>query len=314
MTPSKRTSIARGATGLPRYYMDVAWWTGPGWLGASLAEVGLRDAIQSYCMRHGTDGRVPADPRVLAIAIGFDPAEVRRVLPKIIARTKPDGRPVLEVDGDELVIPGYEDHNPTKAEVDAYYADKSEAGKRGNHKRHHTDKGVVSPECDLCQNSPSRPPPDPPPDPTSGRTCDPTSDRNTDRETLANGSHGMGWDGMGVPSQSSSNIDAVSDHGCEPDDDDDDREPSIVDQAYAVIAARRAADQGGKGSAWRAAVAFNLPTDEHHPGPQDPVTYETQTAWLLESFVIDTAEQLADALTGRLSTRNLTRRTDTRTA
>lgn len=189
----RRTSLARSATGLPRYYMDVHWWTGPAWLGATLAEIGLRDAMGSYCARHGTDGRLPADPRRLAVALAVDPSELRRTLKLILARTKTtetgEEVPVIAQDGDELVIAGYVDHNPSKADAEAYRAEKSAAGRRGNHQRHHVDKGVVNPDCELCQTTS----PDPPPDRNSDRTCDPKSDR----KRIAESSHGMGWDGIG---------------------------------------------------------------------------------------------------------------------
>lgn len=194
MAARRRTSIARPAAGLPRYYQDCGWHQGPAWVGATLAEIGLMGVMRDYCTKHGTDGRLPADVEALAAACGVRASEARKALRSIEARRKPSGEPVVVRDGTYLVLVGYADHNPTADEVKAYTAERSQAGRRGNHKRWHVDKGVVDPECDLCTEASGDPPPS-----HSDRSSDRSSDSGGDRSGVAPGiadaSHGMGWDG-----------------------------------------------------------------------------------------------------------------------
>jgi hypothetical protein len=65
-----RTSLARAARGLPRYFMDVGWWRGRRFAGLPLDSIGLMSCVVGYCTEHSTDGRVPGDPEDLAAALG----------------------------------------------------------------------------------------------------------------------------------------------------------------------------------------------------------------------------------------------------
>lgn len=167
-------ALGRAARGLPRYYMDVGWWQGPRWAGATLGEVGLFSAMVGYCTKHATDGRLPGDVNALAAVLGLRANEVRKALRAIEQR----GR--VERVADDLMIVGYVDHNPTAAETETYYAGRSTAGSFGAHVRWHVNEGKVDPTCPHC---------------TSDGTCHDTSDANA----MADRSHGLGLDGSTTP-------------------------------------------------------------------------------------------------------------------
>lgn len=224
MSPRK---IGRAATGLPRYYMDTGWWRARRFAGLPLDSVGLMSCIVGYCTEHSTDGHVPADHEDLAAAVGLRASHVRRALGPLLERGI-----LASVDGGELVVRDWADHNPTKAEVEAYSAERSELGGLGNHKRWHETRGVTDPACPWC------------------RSTDPESDRCSDPEPIANGSHGMGWDRTTDRSSSDRPTPGPVD---KPDDDP-------VQAAIAILAegdlARRTGAKGpvGNPAAWTAAA------------------------------------------------------------
>ena len=45
----------------------------------------------------------------------------------------------------------YLSHQHSRAQIEAFQANKAEAGQRGAHVRHHVKKGMVDPGCELCQ-------------------------------------------------------------------------------------------------------------------------------------------------------------------
>jgi hypothetical protein len=175
-----RTQLGRAAAGLPRYYMDTGWWRARRFTGLPLDALGLVRCIVSHGNEHATDGHVPADPEDLAAAVGLRARDVRKALKPLLERE------VLARDGDELVLVGWSDHNPTKADVEAYTAERSTLGGYGNHVRHHEQKGVRKDGCEWCDQPPTASQP--------GRSSDPGSDPPSDPEPVAASSHGMGWE------------------------------------------------------------------------------------------------------------------------
>lgn len=181
-------ALGRPATGLPRYYMDCGWYRHPNFAGLPVESLFLMEAVVGYSTEHATDGRAPADPEDLAAALGVRVSITRKGLQPLLDR----GR--LERIGSEIRVPGWEDHNPTAAEVEAHTAERSRSGVKGNHLRWHVQKGVVKPDCPWCVD----PDPTPPPSP-SDRSSESLSDRSSDPKAIAIGSHGMGWDGITTP-------------------------------------------------------------------------------------------------------------------
>jgi len=49
----------------------------------------------------------------------------------------------------------YLEHNPSSAEISERIQEKRKSGsiggQRSAHKRHHVDRGIINPDCDLCQ-------------------------------------------------------------------------------------------------------------------------------------------------------------------
>lgn len=61
-----------------------------------------------------------------------------------------DRRLVEEHDDGMYEVHDWLDIQRSAAEVEALRAKKSEAGKMGNHRRHHVAKRIVAPDCPLC--------------------------------------------------------------------------------------------------------------------------------------------------------------------
>jgi hypothetical protein len=176
-----RKTLGRPATGLPRYYLDVRWWGGRRFVGLDGLSLFVWQAGVSYCTEKGTDGFMPGNLEDLSLALGVRLSELKRSVPKLLACG------VWSRVDDSIVSVGWTDHNPSKAEIDDYTAERSKLGKRGNHVRHHYNKGIVEPSCELCVPAefPSSDPDRDPitsPDSTEGVPCD---------------SVGMGWVGLG---------------------------------------------------------------------------------------------------------------------
>lgn len=173
-------ALGRPATGLPRYFMDCGWYRHPNYAGLPVEALFLMEAIVGYSTEHATDGRAPADPEDLAAALGVRISIARKGLRPLLDR----GR--LQLAGTEVKVPGWEDHNPTAAEIEAHTAERSTAGAKGNHQRWHVEKGVTKPGCPWCESP-------------EDRSSESLSDRSSDPTAIANGSHGMGWDGITTP-------------------------------------------------------------------------------------------------------------------
>lgn len=198
-----RTRLGRTARGLPRFYMDVGWWQHPAFARLPADSLFLFQAIVSYSTQHATDGLCPGDPEDLAAVLGVRASVVRKALRPLIDR----GRLVER--GDDLAVPGWADHNPTSDEIEQHSTERAAAGSYGNHKRWHASRGDWRPaECLHCAREA------PPPDRNSDRNSDPPSDGDSDSVAIANGSLGMGWDGMGVTTSSTTGTsDATSKSG-----------------------------------------------------------------------------------------------------
>jgi hypothetical protein len=168
-----------------RFMLDCGWWRHPHFRGLSAEALHVWQAGVSFCMDAATDGMLGvADVEELAAALGVKASWVRKATKELTARGL--WREVQGPYGTELETVGYADHNPTKTEIDAYTEERSELGRKGNHVRWHVNEDRVDPRCPYC---------------TGELDCDtPNTDRSsdgsTDPPTIANASHGMGWDGI----------------------------------------------------------------------------------------------------------------------
>lgn len=225
MSPRK---LGRGATGLPRYYMDVGWWRSRRFAGLPLEAIGLMSCIVGYGTEHATDGRLPANHEDLAAALGVRATAVRRAIAPLLERGVLV--PISDDEGEALVVRSWEDHNPTKAEVEAWSSERASSGAKGNHQRWHAARGIVDPACPWC-------------DSPTDRNSESPPDRCSDPSAIANRSHGMGWDRNTDTSSSDTST-------TRPVDDDP------VSAAIAILAqgdlARRQSEKGpvGNPTAW----------------------------------------------------------------
>lgn len=280
MARNRKTTLGRAAVGLPRYYLDTGWWRGIGFAGLDATALFVWQAAVSYCTETSTDGRMPADLEDLSVSLGVRLSDLRKAVPHLLEK----GRWVA--DGDQFVMPDWADHNPTKEEVEAYTAERSELGRRGNHERHHVKKGVVSPTCEFCP---------PVSDPGSDRSSDPGSDPARDRQSgpvsLPRGSHGMGWDGTSSKSESPTARSSDQNTGpvAEPTGPEEDHHTTPTDRVIALTITQMQANADRDGhpirnpTAWRATVEPDL-RDRHGP---------TIAARLTDGWTI---EQVADGI------------------
>lgn len=143
-TPPK-SRLGRNARGLPRYYMDVGWWRHPNFVGLPPEALFVFSAIIGYSTEHATDGVVPANHEDLAAALGIRATVARKAVGPLLDRG------CLQEKESSLVVPNWDEHNPTAEDIDAHAATRSQAAVAGNHRRWHVDRGVFVPdECDLC--------------------------------------------------------------------------------------------------------------------------------------------------------------------
>ena len=96
-----------------------------------------------HCTQNLTDGRIDKHMLPLLSAV----AEV--------GTGRPEARKLVDVGlwvdmGDHWQIPNWNDYQPHRADVEAVKAKKKLAGAEGNHKRWHTDRGIVSDDCEFC--------------------------------------------------------------------------------------------------------------------------------------------------------------------
>lgn len=100
-----------------------------------------------YCSRNTTDGFVT------------DVAWNKRVKPKVtkelLTSTFGMNPLLIEVTGGYLMH-NYLDHQRSAEEIAAYRESKARGGKKGNHERWHTARGVTDPECEFCVTGPIR--------------------------------------------------------------------------------------------------------------------------------------------------------------
>lgn len=111
-----------------------------------------RDLLVSmwrYCKRRKTDGHVPAE------MIG------QLAYPDSLKIAQRDAAHLVECGLAQITetgyyLPGFLKHNKSKAQIEAasehLAATGSEAGKWGNHLRHHVKKNKPNGKCDYCQN------------------------------------------------------------------------------------------------------------------------------------------------------------------
>lgn len=290
-----RTSLARSATGLARFYLDCGFWRTRSFRSLPLDALGLWVCLVGACNEQATDGRLPADPEDLAAAVGLRLSRVKKPLATLIKA----GR--ITVDGDELEIVGFSDHNPTSKEVAEYTEERSRQGGRGNHVRWHENQHRWTADCPMCiEDHPTCPPdwdditspaPDPPPD----RPPDPEGDRSSDRSgdperignPIANSSHGMGWDGMGTHSQGSNTTTGVPDVGTSPGGGSIKTRVSRVVSVLADRALAEAHQPPDKPDAYRASIVRRLQADG---------TVQRIEAYARSSTPMS-AEQIADLVT-----------------
>jgi len=209
-----KTKLGRPARGLPRFFLDCGWHQHHTWIGAPIEVLAVFPAMVGSCTVHATDGVLPADVETLSLALGVRARHVRKAVDWMIAHDK------VTVDGEALVLAGWAEHNPTAVEVERATVERSQSGSWGNHKRWHVDRGVVALDCVHCAS------PDPPNDRYSDRYSDPIA--------IAKPSHGMGWDGMGSNTSSTTDSNALR---SEPVTDD----PTPPDDRGSLIWAQRLA-------------------------------------------------------------------------
>lgn len=58
---------------------------------------------------------------------------------------------VIALDDGTYELHDYLSHQHSKVQIEAYQANKSEAGTRGAHVRHHVKRGIFDPDCSHCQ-------------------------------------------------------------------------------------------------------------------------------------------------------------------
>lgn len=91
-----------------------------------------------YCNRRLNDGVIPG-----AIWKDMGRPRVRKDLEDAgLVRNLGDGR---------YEVHDYLDMQRSAREAATLREARSNAAKKGNHRRHHTSKGIVSPDCDLCR-------------------------------------------------------------------------------------------------------------------------------------------------------------------
>lgn len=142
-----QTQLGRPANGLPRFYMDCGWYRHPRFVGLPVDTLFVVHAAIGYCTQHALDGDLPSNPEDLAMALGIRPSVVKKALPKLIDRH------ILEERGELVHIRNWENHNPTSDEMKERAAERSKAGKHGNHVRWHEKEGVIDDDCEFCTAS-----------------------------------------------------------------------------------------------------------------------------------------------------------------
>lgn len=150
MSSAPSTSLARLATGLPRYFMDCGWYRHPRFAGLPIEALFVFEAAVGYSTQHGSDGELPADHEDLSLALGIRAAVVKKAINALIERQ------AVEVSCGRLVIRGWESHNPTSAEVRQRASERSASGSLGNHRRWHEQKGEFDANCQFCVATPDR--------------------------------------------------------------------------------------------------------------------------------------------------------------
>lgn len=89
------------------------------------AGAGLFARALAYCARHMTDGRVPL------AWVGSILGDREGGLPREL-----EAAGLWRLEGDEVFIPSYLEHNPSRAQAEAERERKSRAGKKGAAARH----------------------------------------------------------------------------------------------------------------------------------------------------------------------------------
>lgn len=107
----------------------------------NLSDAAFRAVVELWCYsnRRRTDGRIP-------------PGLIRRYGKSVEGELTDEGFMVKAGDGYQMH--DYLKHQKSKAEIEAYMADKKANGRRGGiasaHTRLHVKKNVIDPACELC--------------------------------------------------------------------------------------------------------------------------------------------------------------------
>lgn len=176
-----RTQLGRPAIGLARFYMDCNWWTHPRFIDCTPTDLHIATVLISYCTKNSTDGLIPIGKRStygrLGVTLGIESKYLKGSLPRLEACG------FLTKNEEEIAIVGWARHNPTRDEVDEYTEERSTAGTKGNHARWHTGKGVVSDDCEWCQEEANSE--------SLERSLSDSQERSLNHRMAW---HGMGWD------------------------------------------------------------------------------------------------------------------------
>jgi hypothetical protein len=126
---------------MPWFKVDDQFATHPKVVSVPLAATGLWVRAGSWSSQHLTDGYVP-----------------RSALPLLGARAShavalvKAGLWVEELDG--WRFHDWPDYQPSAEETRRARDRAAADGRRGNHRRWHTDRGVRDPDCEFCQEDP----------------------------------------------------------------------------------------------------------------------------------------------------------------
>lgn len=134
----------------------------------ALSDKGFRLLMElwCWCSRNHTDGRIPAA------------VWAKRGIKKVRDELAEAG--LVEVDGVNVSMHDYLEHQRSAEEIERMVDDKRFAGRRGNHARWH--KNVIDPDCEFCPSPVEPDDPEPPDDPSQNRShVRSQKDRNTDR-------------------------------------------------------------------------------------------------------------------------------------
>jgi hypothetical protein len=124
---------------VPWFKVDDQLATHPKIARAGLTAMGLWVKAGSWSAQHGTNGHIPT--QVVAL-LGGNRGYANRLVKA--------GLWVEDMDG--WRFRDWFDYQPSAAYVEAHRQERSETGRRGNHLRWHTYKGITDPDCPFCRD------------------------------------------------------------------------------------------------------------------------------------------------------------------